>query len=306
MPAISVIIFTHNPRKDYLLRVIDGLKQQTLPRDQWELILLDNASEQNLAEIYDLEWHPCARHIREDQLGLTAARLRGIRDSEGDLLVFVDDDNVLDPDYLAAANRIDEQFPFLGTFGGQVHAIYETTPLPEVEPFLHHLLDRRFTKARWGQDDDYHRFSPCGAGMVVRRKVAERYLEKLKSDPRRIQLGRKGTQLFAGEDSDLALCSHDLTMGNGVFPELVLDHLIPEARLQPDFFVRVARAGRFSSVLLHYLNGLDDSEKPPSFFSQLKRFLKRLTASPLAKKVDAASGLGRREALAKIREWEAL
>ena len=44
MISISAIICTHNPRPDYLRRVLDALKAQTLPKEQWELLLIDNAS----------------------------------------------------------------------------------------------------------------------------------------------------------------------------------------------------------------------------------------------------------------------
>ena len=94
-PAVSVVIPTHNPRHDYLARVVDALRQQTLPREQWELLVVDNGSEQPLraagpkyqgskglkgeessADI-DLGWHANARIVREEELGLTYARLRG-------------------------------------------------------------------------------------------------------------------------------------------------------------------------------------------------------------------------------------
>ena len=47
-PRVSVVIPTHNPRMDYLARVIEALKQQTLPCEQWELVIVDNGSEQPL------------------------------------------------------------------------------------------------------------------------------------------------------------------------------------------------------------------------------------------------------------------
>src|SRR6516162_1217058 len=117
--SASVILCTHNPRPDYLSRVLAALRGQTLPAEQWEFLLVDNASERPLAEIWDIFWHPSGRHIRENELGLTAARLRGIRESGGDLLVFVDDDNVLAPDFLERAAGIAEQYPFLGAWSGQ-------------------------------------------------------------------------------------------------------------------------------------------------------------------------------------------
>jgi len=40
MIPVSVIICTHNPRPDYLQRVLDALKAQTLPKENWELLLM--------------------------------------------------------------------------------------------------------------------------------------------------------------------------------------------------------------------------------------------------------------------------
>ncbi len=97
---LSVIICTHNPRADFLRRTLDALKEQTLARGEWELVLVDNASKTAVAGAWDLAWHPRGRHVREEELGLTHARFRGIREATGAVLVFVDDDNILAPDYL--------------------------------------------------------------------------------------------------------------------------------------------------------------------------------------------------------------
>src|SRR5260221_12668969 len=113
----SVIICTHNPRPDYLRRVLDALRAQTLPKEQWELLLIDNASKEPLAWAWDLSWHPQARNLREDEPGLTPARLRGIRESTSNLLLFVDADNVLAPDNLAVALRLGSLHPHFGDLG---------------------------------------------------------------------------------------------------------------------------------------------------------------------------------------------
>lgn len=42
-----------------------------------QLLLIDNASKATLASTWDLSWHPRARQIREEELGLTRARLPG-------------------------------------------------------------------------------------------------------------------------------------------------------------------------------------------------------------------------------------
>src|SRR5580658_6827083 len=98
MIEITVIVCTHNPRPDYLRRVLDGLNGQSFPKDRWEFLLIDNASKTPLAGTWDLSWHPNGRHVREEELGLTPARLRGIRETAGQQIVFVDDDNILDPE----------------------------------------------------------------------------------------------------------------------------------------------------------------------------------------------------------------
>jgi len=157
MPDISVIICTHNPRLDYLRRVLDALKAQTLPVEQWELLLIDNASKEKLSDAWDLSWHPCARHIREDELGLTPARLRGIRESNGQLLVFIDDDNVLCPDYLAVALQAMRKNALLGVLGaGRILPEFEAPPTAEVIPFLNSLALRDEPRAHYSNETTHH------------------------------------------------------------------------------------------------------------------------------------------------------
>src|SRR5689334_2879087 len=131
MLTVSVIICTHNPRRDYLSRTLEGLRQQDIYFDQWELLLVDNASTEPLTTV-DLSWHPQGRYVFEPTLGLTSARQRGIRESASDLLVFIDDDNVLASDYLSVALAIARQHPQLGAWGGSVLAEYETPPSVDV------------------------------------------------------------------------------------------------------------------------------------------------------------------------------
>ena len=98
-----------------------------------------------LADRFDIGWHPNGRHVREDELGLTPARLRGIAEAVAELLIFVDDDNVLDPDYLEQALRVGREYPFLGTWGGQCIPEYAVEPAPELKPYLpgHRRPDHR-------------------------------------------------------------------------------------------------------------------------------------------------------------------
>ena len=204
MIKISVITCTYNPRKDYLNKVLSGLKSQTLSPQAWEFILVDNASKTSLAEEIDLSWHCHPRHVREDKLGLTHARARGIREAQGELLVFVDDDNVLDADFLEITLNISQNWAILGAWGGQIRPEFEVEPPEWAKPYFGLLALREFDTDKWSNLVHQHETTPCGAGLCVRKVVAEKYLSLVNQDSKRASLGRKGNILTSCEDTDLA------------------------------------------------------------------------------------------------------
>lgn len=248
---LSVIICTHNPRPDHLARTLAGLRAQTLPATEWELIVVDNASSQPL-DAAVATWHPHARVCAEPRRGLPSARLRGLAEAGGELIVFVDDDNVLAPDYLATAARIAAAEPELGAFGGQIHGEFERPPKPWFAARLDRLAIREFSAPAQSRQPD-PAVAPCGAGLCVRTAVGRRYREIAQSDPRRLALGRSGRQLAAGDDLDLAFTACDLGLEIGRRPELRLTHLIPADRLTLRYFAGVTRGHAKASLQLEAL-----------------------------------------------------
>lgn len=249
---LSVIICTHNPRENYLRRTLESLRSQTMPHAHWELFLIDNASDNPLAFRTHISWHPGGRHIREEELGLTSARLRGIAEAKGDLLIFVDDDNVLQRDYLEKASRISAAHPHLGAFGGSIQAEFEIEPDPRFQSLLPGLAIREVTEAKWAN------FGigsvPYGAGLCVRAEVAHAYAANASASEISRCLGRRAGSLMGGEDLDLAITSYDLGMGVGLFGELVVTHLIDKRRLSPHYLYRVCVEGIYSTHLVSYLH----------------------------------------------------
>jgi glycosyltransferase involved in cell wall biosynthesis len=280
MFAVSVIICSHNPRENYLRRVLDALKEQTLPAREWELLLVDNASAQPLAGRFDLSWHPNGRHIREEKVGLTHARLHGIAESKGDLLVFVDDDNVLRTDYLQACLEIGANEPQVGAWGGSCIPDYEVKPPRELEPYLAGLLIEKLDKAIKNKIPRCGPGLPPGAGMAVRRNVALHYREQVLRDPLRKALGRTGKNLGAGEDSDMALCSFAFNLWTAQFPELELTHLIPARRLTMKYLEGIHEGFGYSGVILTAIHD-KEAPQPSKAKNALKHFL--LPFMPLAK-----------------------
>jgi glycosyltransferase involved in cell wall biosynthesis len=252
MMEISVIICVHNPRADYLRRTLAGLRNQLLPKDRWEVLLIDNASAEPLAHICDLSWHPNARIIVETQLGLSPARQRGMREASANLLVFVDDDNVLDPRYLDEALEIGRNWPQLGTWGaGFIIPEYEQKPASHLTKLLPCLALREVTTARWGNTPSNKETTPWGAGLCVRAHVAREYIVICENSAISIT-GRSGKHLLSGDDVEISLVACKLGLGMGIFPELRLIHLIPRGRVMADYLLRIAEGTLLSDFLLAY------------------------------------------------------
>src|ERR1700677_5164570 len=198
MFAISVIICTRNPREDYFRRVMDALRAQTLPKDEWELLLLGVP----VNGPFDLTWHPNVRHVPEEGIGLALARMAGIAASNSELLVFVDDDNVLRSDYLENSLKISSDHPFLGAWGGSCVPEFEIEPPAELRPFLAGLLVEKRTTSVWENIPRAGDALPPGAGMVVRKKLGLYYREQALHHPLRNSLGPHNKPPRGADDSD--------------------------------------------------------------------------------------------------------
>jgi glycosyltransferase involved in cell wall biosynthesis len=258
---VSLIMPTHNPRPDFLGRVLESIRRQTLPQTQWEFLMIDNHSKEPLAGAWDLSWHPRARHVREDTLGRTPAMLRGFAEAKADLFVTVDDDNVLQPDYLERAVGIGEKFPWLGAWGGRVIGEFELEAPPWIQPYLHILAIREVDRDYWSNYHADNRSLPFGAGLCARRCVAEAYAKNLTSRPASQKLGRTGTSLLSGEDVDLAMTAYDIGYGTGLFRRLHITHLIPKTRMTVDYIARLIEGIEYSNHVLR--NQRNPSYLPP-------------------------------------------
>jgi len=292
---LSIIICTYNPREDYLRRVLDALKAQTLPKEQLELLLIDNASKEPLAGRWDLSWHPNPRIIREKEPGLTPARLRGVKESNCELLVFVDDDNVLFPDYLAECLQIANAWPVLGAWGGQQFPEFEDGP--PAEKWKADFWTSTLKRDVWS--NNYDRATvPIGAGVCIRRQVALEYATLAGSDPLRQNLDRKGSGLNSCGDFDMAFVACDLGLGLGRFMRLKLDHLMPANRVSDDYLIRLSEGIGYSETVLVALRGQFPSE---CRVDQVVDFYKRLRLSRIQRALAVAYKAGRSRAIRELK-----
>lgn len=258
--AISVLTCSFNPRTTSLTRVLAALRAQTLALENWECLLIDNASSEPLADRFDLSWHPNARHLREEQIGKTNALLLGIRESVGAILVIVDDDNLLAPDYLEKVRTISAAHPQLGAWGGNVILQFEAPPPPWTKPYWTFLAQQEVKEDDTVCRTDLSGPLPVGAGSCVLRSVAEFYTTQVAHSELRRTLDRTGNSLMSGGDTDLVLTACEMGLSRGLFKTLRTDHLIPPQRLQEDYLLRLVEGIRVSGCLLELVHR---PHKPP-------------------------------------------
>lgn len=288
-PQISVVTCSHNPRSDYLEQVIEALKSQTLDKQGWEYLLIDNASDEPLAQRVNLSWQPNARHVREEKLGLTPARLRGISEARGEILVFVDDDNVLDGDYLQQVVAVGNQHPTIGAWGGQRLPQFEQEPPAWTRRHWSHLALHEFEKDSWSNQTDGA--MPNGAGLCVRKSVADFYADLHANGKRAFIMDRNGTSLVSGGDVDLAMCACDVGLGVGLFASLKLQHLIPSERLQEDYLLRLTEGIGYSGVILDSFRATPNGS-PRRWSSRVADLLRYVRMDSREKKVHRAHKRG--------------
>ena len=120
---VSVIIPTKN-RFDHLIRTVKSLlAQSVLP---YEIIVVDDGSEK---EIYDKN-KTCLQnlmiesnkrrifYLKGTEKGANSARNMGINKARGEIILFLDDDVILDKDYIKAILEVYLKYPFVGGVGG--------------------------------------------------------------------------------------------------------------------------------------------------------------------------------------------
>jgi hypothetical protein len=167
------------------------------------------------------------------------------------LLVFVDDDNVLDDDYLEQAVRLSMAWPMIGAFSGQVRPRFEQQPPEWTRTYWNRLAIREFDHDCWSNIPCLDYTSPNGAGLCVQRRVADEYAAYHANGKRKIVLDRMGSSLISAGDLDLAATACDLGLGNGLFAALKLTHLMPRERLEEDYLLRLMEAQGTSAILLN-------------------------------------------------------
>ena len=268
----SVCICTYNGGAR-LPAVIACLARQTVPRDAWELVIVDNASKDDTAAAAAalLAQHGLTngRVVPESEPGLSFARRRAANEARGEIVCFLDDDNLAEPDFIAQAIRIFDEQPKTGLAGGKVLPDWETDPGPlvrAVESFALAIVDR-------GEEPFTYTFvaeSPVGAGMCVRRDL----LRAAVNDPLLCATvtDRQGSILTSGGDTAVGIRVYQAGFDRRYEPALRLHHRLPAARMTREYLLRLHEGSGRSYAPLRQLWASTGNNRTVTLLIALKNF----------------------------------
>ena len=232
---LTLIICTYN-REKYIGNLLESIVRNDYPKDQYEILLVDNNSIDSTPEICKrfAELHPevAFRYVQEHEQGLSAARNKGIREANGDIIIYVDDDALVDEHYIAYFAEFFDEHPEVMAAGGPIEPLYETCEPVWMTPYTKALLCGWLNYGNQVREYPSGRY-PGGGNAAYRKEVFE------KVGFFNTALGRKGTSLMASEEKDIFDKMHTLGMPVRYIPGPVLHHIIPQTKLERPYFDRL-------------------------------------------------------------------
>lgn len=255
---LDICICTHNPRLDVLARVMTSIShQQATDGHTISVVVVDNASNPPINEsVFEpLNSSTMATELIQEPLpGIARARAAAARATSGEWVLFVDDDNELNPDYVLNGIKVICDHPTVGCFGGKLLLPVSIQPPSWSLPFLEYLGIRDFGDQRleriskhWGP------WEPPTAGAFVHRDVLREYLRRADASENFFRLGRAAGKLFSCEDSMLMRGAAAVGRSNAYEPSLVLRHHLAPFRFRFRYLVRLLYGYGRSHVILEAL-----------------------------------------------------
>jgi glycosyltransferase involved in cell wall biosynthesis len=238
----SVIVCTYN-RSHHLKNVLKSLSMQVATKGlRWEIIVVDNNSTDNTFNIvkeFKKNSKVPVKYVREEKQGLSHARNRGIIESRGKYIAFIDDDAIADNNWVAALYKAFQRNE-CDCVGGRIYL----KPLKKLPRWLKKELWAFLAYLDYGdkpfQVTDHYIF---GTNMAFTREILNRV------GFFNVKLGRSAYVPAGGEETELF--KRISKTGGRIYycPDAKVHHMVEEYKLKKKYFRR-----------LHYYDGLNNGK----------------------------------------------
>jgi glycosyltransferase involved in cell wall biosynthesis len=237
MESVSIIICCYNS-EHRIKPTIKHIAKLYIPNTlEWEVILVDNNSTDNTVSLAEKVWKQCGSptslHIvKEERPGLTFAREKGADIAQYKYILYCDDDNWLDTNYLKVGIALLENNPKMGVLGGKGIPFFEIGD----EPYWFKQFEGVYATGRQAATSSNVTFSKgyvFGAGMFVRKElILYPFFSKF------ILTDRVLGSLSSGGDSEL--CYRIILKNYEIWynDSLIFHHFIPTSRISLDYVKR--------------------------------------------------------------------
>jgi glycosyltransferase involved in cell wall biosynthesis len=224
--SLTIALCTYN-RAPMLQLALDSLRMQTLPRSEFEILVIDNASTDDTAAVVEtaLRGGLPLRYVLESELGLSHARNRAVGECRSPYIAFLDDDAIAHPGWAAALLSSFGLTPRPAAVGGPILPIWEI----DRPAWLSDALCGCLTILEGDRPSGYlateHDPQIFGANMAMDHRILAAHGG---FDP---SLGRVGTRLLSGEE--VLLFRRMQRAGQPLYfnAQAIVRHHVPKERL---------------------------------------------------------------------------
>lgn len=231
----SVIICTYNPDDNIFIRCLNAVTALNSTGLNLEFILVDNNSKLPLAEMRHVQDFltkvPFSKLLVVKEQGLSYARMAGIEESKSENIVFFDDDNEPDPDYIQVLRNLHQLHPYVAAWGpGRVDVDFINGISKKLENYaLSAFQDRHEKFVTYSNQQYWQSCYPFGTGLCLKKIYLKGYISMVKQKKFTLT-GRRGEQMTSGEDTQMILFCISKGGAAGVAPDLKMTHIVPAKR----------------------------------------------------------------------------
>jgi len=239
MLKISVIICTYD-RAETLKGILDSLLAQDL-KESYEIIVVDNNSQDNTKELvgsFGPKFDGKLRYLFQPQQGKTFALNLGIKEARGEIIVFIDDDCLVEKNHLSLIYQaFQENGTEIGIIGGKILPLWGNVAKPAwIIDLKSGWWNTTFFKGPIGIFDygdkpfiidhvkgTHRNVTFFGANTSIRKKLLDQY-------------GYFNNEKTVGEDTEMCLRLFKAGVKGAYAPQIIVQHKVEAEKITPEYF----------------------------------------------------------------------